>query len=140
MKKVRVLEATGVLAELLAENREKELMHTRKRMMLAVKIADAMRNIGYSQKEFAIKMEKSETVISEWLSGERNFTVDTLADIEEALGIRLLDVTVMTIINASLEIQQNISLSTKKPKPINQNASWGLNTSVMVCNSNAKCA
>ena len=35
MKPVTKRKATGVLAQLLAENRETELMRTRKRMMLA---------------------------------------------------------------------------------------------------------
>lgn len=100
MKPVEKRKATGVLAELLAniDLNEKELLRTRKRMMIASKIADAMRNAGYSQKEFAAIMGKSETVISEWLSGDRNFTIDTLSDIEESLNISLLNTKELNVI------------------------------------------
>lgn len=96
--KVKEKEPTGVLRELLADINEKELAKTRKRMMLASKIEDAMRRRGYNQTQFAHLMKRSPTVISEWLSGDRNFTADTLIEIEEALGIRLLDISIMTAI------------------------------------------
>jgi transcriptional regulator with XRE-family HTH domain len=59
-------------------------------MLVAVKIADALEAKKFSQKAFAEIMGKSESEISEWLSGNRNFTIDTLSDISECLGIRLL--------------------------------------------------
>lgn len=102
--KVKAKEATGVLKELLANINEKELAKTRKRMMLAAKIEEAMKRCGYNQTQLAHLMKKSPTVISEWLSGNRNFTTDTLVDIEEALGIRLLDTSIMTAVNAGSEI------------------------------------
>ncbi|WP_081618586.1 helix-turn-helix domain-containing protein [Segatella paludivivens] len=36
-------------------------------------------------------MGKNATVVSEWLSGDRNFTIDTLTDISVELGISLID-------------------------------------------------
>ena len=122
MKPVQKRKATGVLAALLKENRDTELIHTRKRMMLAAKIADAMSNAGYSQKAFAAKMGKSEAVISEWLSGERNFTVDTLADIEEALRVRLLDVTMMTAIQSGTEL--SLKVGSQKAETVNAKGTW----------------
>lgn len=122
--KVKVKQATGVLAELLATIDEKELARTRKRMMLAAKIGDAMKRRGYNQVQLARIMKKSTTVISEWLSGDRNFTTDTLTDIEEALGIRLLDVTLMTVIDADTEISQKISVNSKKSAALNSSGSW----------------
>jgi transcriptional regulator with XRE-family HTH domain len=60
-------------------------------MLLAVKMANALKKKKISQKQFAEMMGKSTTVVSEWLSGDRNFTVDTLTDIGYALGINLLN-------------------------------------------------
>lgn len=114
MIKVKTKEATGFLAELLSNIDEKELAKTRKRMMLAVKIEKAIKRCGYNQEQFAHLMKKSPTVISEWLSGDRNFTIDTLVEIEEALGIRLIDVSVMTVVSANSEMTKNVTKRTSK--------------------------
>ena len=122
--KVKEKEATGILGELLANIGDKELTKTRKRMMLAVKIEEAMKRCGYNQTQFAHLMKKSPTVISEWLSGDRNFTVDTLVEIEDALGIRLLDVSVMTAITAGTEISQKISVNLANAATIRSGRTW----------------
>ena len=140
MKPVTKRKATGVLAQLLAENRETELMRTGKRMMLAVEIADALRNAGYTQKDFATKMGKSETVVSEWLSGDRNFTIDTLSDIEEVLGVRLLDTTVMTVITADAEISQKSHIQNNKSEAVNSNCKWRFEVSDTQYEDNLRCA
>ena len=122
--KVRIQEAKGVLGELLANIDEKELARTRKRMMLAVKIEEAMKRCGYNQNQFAHLIKKSPTVISEWLSGDRNFTADTLSDIEDALGVRLLDVTVMTVIKSGTEISQKASPANGQVNTVSLSSNW----------------
>lgn len=91
MKQVEKRKATGVLAAMLANIDEESVAKTRNRMLLAIKISDAMAGKGLTQKQFAQTMGKTESEISDWLSGDRNFTVDTLTSIEKALGVRLLD-------------------------------------------------
>ena len=59
---------------------------------LAATIADALKAKGISQKQFAAMTGRSESEISEWLSGDRNFTIDTLITIEQALGSPILKV------------------------------------------------
>lgn len=85
--------AAGVLGEMLENMNQKSLRRTRNRMLLAAKIYDALVYHKISQKRFAEMMGKSESEISDWLSGDRNFTVDTLSDISDVLGIQLLDVS-----------------------------------------------
>ena len=138
--KVKVKEATGVLADLLANINEKELAKTRKRMMLAAKIEEAMKRCGYNQTQFARHMKKSTTVISEWLSGDRNFTTDTLLDIEDALGIRLLDTSIMTAINAGTEILLRIPANASKPETMSLRGTWGICDNYRESESQAKCA
>ena len=111
--KVTAKNATGVLGELLSNMDGKNLSRMRLRMLLASKIEDAMKKCGYNQKQFAAQMGKSTTVISEWLSGDRNFTVDTLADIEDILNIRLLNVDNWTVISTS---DENILKINGQPK------------------------
>ena len=64
-------------------------------MLVANKIADALKAKGISQKRFAKMTGKSESEVSEWLSGDRNFTIDTLSDIQKFLGIDLLNTSSM---------------------------------------------
>lgn len=80
---------SAVLSEIVSSITEDDKRHTRDRMLIAVKIADALDAKKLSQKRFAELMGKSESEVSEWLSGNRNFTVDTLSDIGDCLGISL---------------------------------------------------
>lgn len=74
---------------------EDKLRRTRDRMLVAVKIADTLKAKGISQKKFAEMAGRSESEISEWLSGDRNFTIDTLSDIKKYLGLDLLNIPTM---------------------------------------------
>ncbi len=138
--KVKVKEATGVLADLLANIDEKELTKTRKRMMLAAKIEEAMKRCGYNQTQFAHLMKKSTTVISEWLSGERNFTTDTLMDIEDALGVRLLDTSIMIAVNAGTEISLRVSANAGKSETMSLRGTWDVRDSYRESESQVNCA
>lgn len=138
--KVKEKEATGVLGELLANIDEKELTKTRKRMMLAAKIEEAMRRCGYNQTQFARLMKKSTTVISEWLSGGRNFTADTLIEIEEALGIRLLDISIMTAVSAGTEISQKSSANFSKATTMSLHGTWNISGSHRESDCHTNCA
>lgn len=80
---------SATLTKIMSSITEEDRRRTRDRMLIAVKIADALEAKKLSQKAFAELMSKSESEISEWLSGNRNFTVDTLSDISDCLGIRL---------------------------------------------------
>lgn len=78
------------LNDLLKGITPEEQARTDKRMMLAAKIAQAIENKGWTAKKFGEEMDQHASVISKWLSGTNNFTVDTLWDIEEKLGIELI--------------------------------------------------
>lgn len=45
-----------------------------------------------SQTDLAKRLNKHHSVITQWLSGTQNFTIDTLSDIETALGIHLFQI------------------------------------------------
>jgi len=72
-----------------------KLRRTRDRMLVAIKIADTLKAKGISQKKFAKITGRSESEVSEWLSGDRNFTIDTLSDIKKYLGLDLLNISIM---------------------------------------------
>ena len=88
---MKIRNAMGVLGRMLANMDELSLAKTRNRMMVAAKIADAMHSSGMNQKQLAQEMGKTESEVSEWLSGDRNFTLDTLTEIEHTLNVSLLD-------------------------------------------------
>ena len=93
MKTVSKKKATGTLGRMVAEVNPDRLAKMRNRMLIAAKIADAMQAQHLNQKQFAKMMGRTESEISDWLSGDRNFTIDTLFDIGQALGVTFLSTT-----------------------------------------------
>jgi len=63
------------------------------KMLIAAKIADAMKEKGWRKTDLlkAVKKENP-SIITKWLSGTHNFTMDTLVELENALGINLLNI------------------------------------------------
>lgn len=80
------------LREILAKITPEQHASTYKQMAIAARIADALKDKGWSKGEFATKMNQQPSVITRWLSGTQNFTIDTLSDIEDALGVQLLTI------------------------------------------------
>ena len=128
--------STGVLSHLLETLDKKQLEKTSNRMLVAAKIGNALHMKGLSQKEFAFMMGRTESEISEWLSGDRNFTIDTLTEISLALGISLIDTS-----QSSVYIIPMKPLTTKESKKKHAevviNAKWsttvGHSTSISQC-------
>lgn len=81
---------SAVLEEFLSLSNPEELARTENRMVLAAKIGDALTAKGIGKKQFAEMVGQNPSVITKWLSGGHNFTVDTLTDIQRVLGVRLL--------------------------------------------------
>ena len=108
---------SATLTKIMSSITEEEKRRTRDRMLIAVKIADAIEAKKLSQKAFAELMKKSESEISEWLSGNRNFTVDTLSDISDCLGIRLLPGSEMRTRKISTDATHRKVTKTRSPFP-----------------------
>lgn len=68
----------SVLDLLISQGDENEYAKVESRMGIAVKIANALKRKGMTQKELAEKLGKRPSEISEWLTGNHNFTHDTL--------------------------------------------------------------
>jgi ribosome-binding protein aMBF1 (putative translation factor) len=83
----------ALLDNLLAEITPEEQARTDRKMRIAAIIDDAIKAKGWGKKQFAEKIGRKPSEITKWLSGTQNFTVDTLADIEQVLGIKLLNLT-----------------------------------------------
>lgn len=88
MNKARKV-SSPLLKSLLDEN-SKHYRMVERRMRLAGFIADLIEEKGWTKGEFARRMGKQPSVISKWLSGTHNFTIETLWEIEEIIGIKII--------------------------------------------------
>ena len=60
------------------------------RMYVSARIKELMDQRGLLNKDLAKLLEKRPSMITKWLSGTHNFTLDTVSDIETALGEKIL--------------------------------------------------
>ncbi len=84
---------TNLIDDLLKEISPLEQSKTDAKMIIAAKIDEAMKAKGWKKKDLLEAVGKGNpSIVTKWLSGTHNFTVDTLVEIENALGIQLLNV------------------------------------------------
>ena len=118
MKTINKRKASGTLGQMVSEVNPVQLAKMRNRMLIAAKIADAMQAQNLNQKQFAKMMGRTESEISDWLSGDRNFTINTLFDIGQALGITFLSTTLHYTTSNSYEFEpMMVSESIEDPMP-----------------------
>lgn len=89
MTKARIYNSQFI-SELLAETSTDEIKLTEKKMLLAVRIADAVKKKFHHRNDFAVAIGKKPSEITKWLSGTHNFTTETLFEIERVLDIELI--------------------------------------------------
>ena len=102
---------------MITEINPDKLAKMRNRMLIAAKIADAMQAQHLNQKQFAKLMGRTESEISDWLSGDRNFTIDTLFDIGQALGVTFLSTTLYYTTSENYELEP-MMVSEPLPDPL----------------------
>lgn len=108
--------ASTALTRILATLDEDTIRRTRDRMLIASKIADILKAKNISQRKFAEMLGKSESEVSELLSGNRNFGLDTLSDISNCLKIDLLQIsTILPTTRISKESVEIKVPKTRKP-------------------------
>ena len=59
---------------------------------IAEHISEILKAKGLTQKDFARLLNKRDSEISKWLTGRHNFTTQTIARIETALGSKLISI------------------------------------------------
>lgn len=92
MKKIELTNARGFLGELLSNLNKKELFRTANRMFVAARISEELKKRKIPKEKFALDMNVSSDEIEEWLSGDKNLTIDQISDIELELDIKLLNI------------------------------------------------
>ena len=78
-----------IISSFLANRPPAEFGKTKRNMLLAVLIDDALKAKGWNKKQLADAIHKSTSEITKWLSGTHNFTLETLYLIESYLGVTL---------------------------------------------------
>lgn len=77
------------------ENPEEIAIHNlttdEKKKLLADKIKSRIKEAGLNRKEFADLMGTQPSIITRWLSGEHNFEINTIFEIEKQLNISLFN-------------------------------------------------
>ncbi len=106
-----------ILKEILNSTSSLEKLKVEKRMLLAMKIKQAIVNSNMSNSEFALKTGKTKSTISRWLSGTHNFTIDTISEIENALGVKLDNIKSEKFIQPRYSL--NISINANNKSKIN---------------------
>ncbi|WP_291867941.1 helix-turn-helix transcriptional regulator [Maribacter sp.] len=83
----------NIIGDWLAEygNPEIDIM-VKHNLAIANKVARILKEKGMGKSEFADKMGKSASEVSKWLSGTHNFTIKTIAKLENALGEDLIHI------------------------------------------------
>ena len=81
-----------VLAAFIADRKPAEFNKTKRNMLLAVRIDEALKSKGWSKKQLADAMHKNPSEVTKWLSGTHNFTLETLYLIESYLGVTLFEI------------------------------------------------
>jgi transcriptional regulator with XRE-family HTH domain len=79
--------ASPIIKKILDETPPLLHLQIKNRIAIACRIYDLIKEQGYSYSSFASKLEKQPSVISKWLSGTHNFTMDTLDEIAFHLGV-----------------------------------------------------
>jgi ribosome-binding protein aMBF1 (putative translation factor) len=86
-------EYTSDILDLVQDETSKdEAEKIRNKMLLAAKIEDALMSSDMNKSMLAEKLKKQPSVITKWLSGTHNFTIETLWDIENILKIDLIEI------------------------------------------------
>lgn len=78
--------------KLLGEIDPVSMEQTKSRMVIAMLISDGIINKKLTKIEFAKQAKVEPSVVTRWLSGTHNFTINTLVEIELLLNIKLLNV------------------------------------------------
>lgn len=66
--------------------------YTRLSKMIAFKILERLDELGWKQVHLAEKMDVSPQQVNKWVKGNENFTIETLVNMGEILGIELIQV------------------------------------------------
>lgn len=92
MRQMKKMITNDTFRQCLASVPEEQERNFELSFAIAERIDAVLKANGLTQKSFAQTLGKRESEISKWLTGRHNFTLETIAKIESALGCRLVEV------------------------------------------------
>jgi len=97
----------------------------RKRMVrisvdIGAQIHEYMKSDGINQRVLAERLGKKESEISKWLSGSHNFTIETVAKIEDVFGKRIILVPVFATEDLGYSYEMKITVNSSAPDTLNR--------------------
>jgi ribosome-binding protein aMBF1 (putative translation factor) len=81
-----------VLSSFMARKNPLSFEKTKRNMLLAARIDDALKAKNWNKKQLAESMGKNPSEVTKWLSGTHNFTLETLYMIESYLDVTLFSI------------------------------------------------
>ena len=81
-----------LLRECLAAIPEEQRAEFELSFGIAERIIEILKKNNLTQKDLARKLHKRESEISKWLTGRHNFTMQTIAKVETALGCKIINI------------------------------------------------
>ena len=81
-----------LLRECLAAIPEEQKAEFELSFGIAERIIEILKKNNLTQKDLARRLHKRESEISKWLTGRHNFTMQTTAKVETALGCKLINI------------------------------------------------
>ena len=125
--------------EKVRRNRRSELEYQKvaRRMRAAIQIAEAMDKRGITKKQLADMMGRRPSEITKWLSGDQNFTIDTLTELsyylkEKITGENLVVEKSFLSVNYSPEIEEDFS-GVYTVFPLYERKKWSRPQPISVC-------
>ncbi len=112
---------SNIIDDILNQTTEKEAGIVEYRMLLAVKIDNALKAKGWKKKGLAEATGKSRSTITQWLSGTHNFTSDTLWELGKILDVNLLNIEDIKTTEQVNVYRINVSSEIKPEEEYKQN-------------------
>ena len=91
---MKTIEQNKLFRQCLAAIPEEQQAEFELSFGIAERISGILASKALTQKDFAHLLGKRESEISKWMTGRHNFTTQTIARIETALGCKVLTIAV----------------------------------------------
>ncbi len=105
-----------LLDDILDSLTDVEKAQSRARLTIAARIDDFRKSQGMTKRDLAVKLQRKPSVITKWMSGTHNFTIDTLVEIAVALEVDIKDF--QKYYNEEMVVKQEMCLESSRIDPV----------------------